>query len=435
VSGDSNKSLGFRLTAMHGGDNLTPRSDVYQPTAIHRLLPLFAGISIGVTASAQARAHTVPNAQSLYDLCRAAEVVAVGRITYVATPAPNVTTLPPVDAEVLELLREGGVEKGTIRFLPHRHGDDQYAIGEELLLFLDRTRSPEQAREAKYEAVEAIADRFVLPRERHAEWIDAARKYVALGRGPRNTTDARELGRISIAMLASPETKLAHLALRDLTLAGTSAVIVEADVPVLLRIVDDASRPAMLRVGLLSELERRKFTPVGSHWVSVLDTTPPSERSAVISGAKSRWFVPEVNAALVSIVDRGTADEAISAARAVGAEGNETAVDALVRAATREPEELRIAALGSLRKINTTLARDKLAEFAKAHPDDKTRKVAANEVALLPSAPVVPKNSGVTTPTAAPRASSNRAVWVVLGVLVLVIAGVVARKWARPTAN
>lgn len=415
---------------MHGGDALTiERSDVHRPTSIHRILPFVAAMSISAAALPDARAHSIPGTQTLHDLCRAADVVAVGRITYVAKDAPNERALPPVDADVLELLREGDAKSGAIRFLPHRHGNDQYVVGEELLLFLEHTRTPERAQEAKYEAVEAISERIVLPADRRTEWIDAARTYAALGKGPRNATDPQKLGRITIAMLSSRDTKLAHMALRDLTLAGASPLISESDVPALLRVVDDRSRPAMLRVGLLSELERRKLTRVGSHWVSVLESAPPNERSAVIAGAKSRWFVPEVNAALVAIVDGTAPDEATSAARAVGAEGNDVAVDALVRAVSREPAELRFAALGSLRRINTPRARDKLAEFAQSHADTETRKVAATELALLPPVPVVAKNHGGTNST---QSRSNRVIWLVLGALVLGAVAVFLKKlWTK----
>lgn len=414
-------------------DLMTARSDESPSISIHRILPLVFGVCIVVLSSFEAKAHTIPGAQTLHDLCRAADVVAIGRITLVSTPDPHATMLPPVDAEVTEIFRESDLKKGSIRFWPHRHGNDQYVVGEELLLFLEPTRAPERATEAKYEALEAIGDRFVVPADRRAVWIDAVRKYVALGKGPRGSTDPRELGRVSIGMLASLETKLAQLALRDLTLAGATPVIVQSDVPELLRMVDDATRPAMLRVGVLSELERRKLTPVGSHWVSVLESSSSNDRSAVISGAKSRWFVPEVNAALVSILERGSVDEAISAARAVGAEGNDAAVDALVRAVAREPAELRFTALSSLRRINSVQVRDKLEGFAQTHPDAETRKVAGAELALLPATPVASKNPVKTNLTTDDAEKSQRRIWFVAAAIGLVVSLFFA--WRRPPAK
>lgn len=397
---------------------------------IHRFLALGLSAWILLFPLGNVDAHSIPGAQTLHDLCRSADVVAVGKITLISAAEPGSTTLPPVRADVSEVLRGGEEKPGSIYFLPHRHGNDDYVIGEELLLFLDRTTEVEAAKEAKYEALESIGDRFIIPSEARDIWIDAARKYVALGQGPKNTTDPKELGRISLAMLASSNVQLAHLALKDLTLNGTSPLIGEKDVPALLRIVDDAKRPAMLRVGLLSELERRKLTPVGAHWVSVLDSTPTNERSAVISGAKSRWFVPEVNSALVTMIDKGTSDEAISAARAVGAEGNDAAVEALVRAASRESAELRFAALGSLRRINSVAAREKLTEFAKTHPDLDTRKVAQSEVTLLPANPAAAKN--VVAAASSPMMSQGaKRILVVVGALVLVFTAVGLGKQAR----
>lgn len=389
-------------------DLTTARSDESLSISIHWILPLVVGVLLSVSPTSEVHAHTIPGAQTLHDLCRAADVVAVGRITLVSTPDPHATTLPAVDAEVTEIIREGDLKKGSLRFWPHRHGNEQYVVGEELLLFLEPTRALERAIEVKFEAIEAIGDRFIVPADRRDVWIDAARTYVKLGKGPRGSTDPFELGRISIRMLARPETQLAHMALRDLMLAETAAAIGQNDVPELLRIVDDANRPAMLRVGLLSELERRKLTPLGLHWVSVLETTSSNDRSAVISGAKSRWFVPEVNAALVAILDRGSPDEAISAARAVGAEGNDAAVEALARAVEREPAELRFTALSSLRRINSVHGRDKLEGVARSHPDAETRKVALSEIALLPESPVDAKNPVKTNPSTEEAEKSQR---------------------------
>lgn len=409
------------------------RSDDSPSFAIHRILPLVVGVCIVALPRFEANAHSIPGAHTLHDLCRAADVVAVGRITVVSAPDPHATTLPPVDAEVTEVLRGGDLTKRSLRFWPHRHGSDQYVVGEELLLFLEPTRAPERAAEAKYEAIEAIGDRFVVPAERRAVWIDAVRKYVTLGKGPPVSTDPRELGRVSISMLASPETKLAYLALRDLTLTGTALMIEPSDVPELLRIVDDATRPGMLRVGLLSELERRKLTPVGSHWVSVLETSSSNDRSAVISGAKSRWFVPEVNTALVAILDRSSGDEAISAARALGAEGNDAAVDALVRAVAREPEELRFTALSSLRRINSVQVRDKLEGFAQSHLHAETRKVARAELALLPATPVASNNPVNTYLATDDVVKSQRRIWFVAAAIGLLVS--LFFFWRRPPAK
>jgi hypothetical protein len=141
----------------------------------------------------------------------------------------------------------------------------------------------------------------------------------------------------------------------------------------------------------------------------------------------------------LSILDRGLSDEAISAARAVGAEGNDVAVDALVRAVTREPAELRFTALGSLRRINSVRARDKLEALARTHPDPETRKVALAEVALLPSAPVAEKNAGKTnlaTDEATNATNAKRRTWAAVGVAGLFVALTLSwRTWRRRAKN
>ena len=397
---------------------------------IHRIFCVVIGAWILAIPGSEAAAHSIPDAFTLHDLCRSADVVAVGKITLIPMQKPNTTELPAVRAEIAEVL-SGENTGASIWFWPHRHGNDEYVLGEEMLLFLQKTRAPERRQDAPYEAIEAIGDRFVIPRAARDTWIDAARQYVALGKDAQSAAEAKKLGRLSLTMLVSPEPKLAQFALRDLMLAGTAPVLVESDVPEVLRIVDDAKRPAMLRVGLLSELERRNLTPVGSHWVSVLDSATTNERSAVIAGAKARWFVPEVTAALVAILDRGAPDEAISAARAVGAEGNEAAVEALERAVSREPAELRYAALGSLRRINSVSARDKLARLAETHPEVETRKVARAELALLPPAPAAVKNPAVTNSTALVMTKSTKRILIVVGVLVLVFTAIGLGKQAK----
>lgn len=399
------------------------------PGALLLALLLFVA-ALGAIAS-DAAAHTIPGGLTLHQLCRAADVVAVARIVKLPAEPAGTGALPPVEAEVLEVLRGEEVKPGKIRFVPHRHADETYREGEEVLLFLQHASRLGDG-EAAYQAVEAVADRLVLEPRARQIWIDATRAQVALGKEPAPAA----LGRVTVAALASPEPKLAALALRDLVLAGRDPVVTAADLPALSAIVDDAARPITLRTGVLLELERRKLVEVGPRWVPLLrETTAPADRVAVIRAAGSRWFHPPVTAALVVLVGDADPDVAAAAARAVGAAGNEAAVEALGRAVHSARAEVRWAALGSLRHIGTPSARALLEGAAAVHPDPETQRVAQTESRLLGPLPVASAALPAGSP-AAPSAPGRWKTWALLALAVVVGLGALgARLLAKRRAD
>nr|WP_240807502.1 HEAT repeat domain-containing protein [Polyangium spumosum] len=169
------------------------------------------------------------------------------------------------------------------------------------------------------------------------------------------------------------------------------------------------------------ELERRKLVEVGPLWIPLLRSARPIERAQVIRAAGARAFVPAVTAELVSILEKGERDAAVAAARALGIEGNEAAVEPLGRAVDHEPAELRFAALGSLRRVGSPRARDVLARVASSHPDPETKRVAATEQNLLAARPAAPP--------AAPPAGDDAGVRGMKGLLaavVVVVLGAIA---------
>ncbi len=383
------------------------------------------GLVLAASAPALAEAHTIPGGLTLHRMASAADVIATARIERVGPEPHGAGPLPPVEAEIVELLREGDAKKGPVRFVPHRHADERYVVGEEILLFLEHAKAPAKEPGPRYQTVEAIADRIVLVPATRATWIDATRAYAALGKGARASGDPALLGRVTLTMLASPETKIAGFALRDLTLAGAAPLIGEADVPTIAALIDDGSRPATVRVGLLMELERRKLVEVGSRWVSLLRSASPNDREQVIRAAAARAFVPAVTAELVSILEKGERDAAVAAARALGLEGNVAAVEALGRAVDREPNGLRFAALGSLRRIASPAAKGILARVAEAHPDPETRRVAGTEQNLLDARPSA-SAPVAASPTPSSGSGGTGSPEVVLAAVFAVVAGVYA---------
>jgi len=404
------------------------------------ILASASAFALVALAPGSSEAHTIPGGLTLHQMSRAADVIAAARIEQIGPEPRGAGPLPPVEARILELLRAGDAKVGPIRFVPHRHADEKYVVGEEVLLFLEKRREgAKDADSVPYESVEAIADRIVLVPATRATWIDATRALAALGKGPRTGGDPAALGRVSVTMLASSEPRIASFALRDLTLAGAEPVIGEADVPALTTLLDDAARPATLRVGLLMELERRKLVEVGPRWIPLLRSAPSNDRVQVIRAAAARAFVPAVTAELVSILEKGERDVAVAAARALGFEGNEAAVEPLGRALDREPDELRFAVLGSLRRIGSASAGERLARAAKEHPDPETRRVAGTEKNLLAARASAPASapaeaSPLPSPSGGSRFRQPSVIVALLVVVVFAIYGfmVVVKKKGKP---
>jgi hypothetical protein len=382
-----------------------------------------------------ARAHTVPGGLTLHQLCRAADIIAIARVRPIpdppkgAGPAFQQTT----EAEIVEVLR-GEVRKGEkVRFLPHRQVDEQYKPEEEILLFLQEGVPDKQIR---WQAVDNVSEKLVLDTRSREPLLSATRGYAALGKGTRAGSDVQELRSLTLQMLASPEPRLGMFALRDLILAGPLPLVTAADVPALSALVDDATRPLGLRMGLLMELERRKLVEIGPRWVALLRAAPPAERVAVIRAAGSRWFSPPVTAEIITFLGGTDMDAAIAAARALGAEGNEAAVEPLGRAVKSEKAELRWAALGSLRRIASPAARARLAEAAASHPDPETRRVAQTELNTLPPLPPAPVTAVTTTAPGGAATGTHGKTWLVLGLGLVAALGLgLARLLRRGAAD
>lgn len=360
----------------------------------------------------RASAHVTPGGFTLHQLCRAADIVAVGRVTRVASEVSKGLPALSAEAEVVEFLRQGESQKSKIEFAPHRHGDENYQVGEEILLFLVKKQNNKDGGSVVFESIDSITERFVLKAESRSAWIEATRGFVALGKGPQNSTDPVAFGRLTVLMLNSNEPGLAALSLRDLTLAGSAPLVGTADVPGLLSLCESKNRSISFRTGLLVELERRKLVEVGPNWVKLLRDAAPDERIFVIQSAASRAFVPAVTAELLVLLEDQKPEIAIAAGRALGTAGNVAAVPGLSRAVLGEPQEKRFVALGSLRRIGTKEAAEVLARVAASHKDPETKKVAITEQNLL--GPL--KSSPSAEPSAEPKSNTP---WIVAAAAVL----------------
>ena len=349
-------------------------------------------------------AHVIPGAATLSQLARAASVVAVAKIidphAMLELGDAKVRRFV-VEAEVVEVLR-GDVGKGPVKFVPHGHGAEAYEAGEETLLFLQPIEQNRDlagtklASAVRFAGIDEVADRITLRPSNRGVFLDAARAYAAVAsEAAEGQGDA--LRRTTLRLLTSKEPRLAGFALKDLALSSAEAgsLVTAEDLPALLAVLDDASRPLSLRVGLLTELERRKLVVGAERWVKLLREAPPAEVSTVARMAGRRGL-PEVTAELVRLLqgENGQAAAAAAAAAALGAPGNEAAVEPLGRAVWGPDAKLRWTALQSLGRIASPAARAALARAASDHPDEETRRAAQTEINLLAARQSAPAASG-----------------------------------------
>jgi hypothetical protein len=127
--------------------------------------------------------------------------------------------------------------------------------------------------------------------------------------------------------------------------------------------------------------------------VKLLRAAPPAELSTVARMA-GRRAIPEVTAELVRLMEGENGQAATAAAAALGAPGNEAAVEPLGRAVWGSNEKLRWAAVQSLGRIASPAARAVLARAASDHPDAETRRAAQTEINLLAARQSAPPSSG-----------------------------------------
>jgi hypothetical protein len=395
-------------------------------------------------------AHVVPGSATLSQLTRAASVVAVARITNphaVVELGDAKLRRFVVEAELLEVLR-GDVAKGSVKFVPHGHGAEAYEAGEEALIFLQPIEQNRElagsklASAVRFAGIDEVADRMSIRPSNRGVYLDAARAYASIAaEAPEAQRDA--LRRMTLKMLTSSEPRLAGFALKDLALSDADPradpLVTAEDLPALLAVLEDPSRPLSLRAGLLGELERRKLVEGAERWVKLLKAAPPAELSTVARMAGRRAF-PEVTAELVRLMEGENAQAAAAAAAALGAPGNEAAVEALGRAVwgSNENPKLRWTAIQSLGRIASPGARAVLVKAASDHPDAETRRAAQTEINLLATRQTAASGDGPNKeaipppdPSSAPDPSILRRHWMtlaILGVILIAAASIFIRR-------
>jgi HEAT repeats len=336
-----------------------------------------------------ARAHVVYGTPSLRQLTRDADVVARVRIQNarrVLRSADPPLVRPVVDAVVLETLR--GERTSRVTFVPHGHGAAEYDAGEEALVFLWRLgRVPELAAtplsgRVSWASIQETSDKITLSARTRRMWLDATRRYVRVEASRDSTQRSIALRDTTLALLGSPEPRIAASALRDLATAGDAAVLTADDLPRLETLLERDATPMTVRVGLLAELERRGLVESPPRWARLLERARARDRLVVIRAVATHPSAA-VTVKLARIAEDRDPDAAAAAAVSLGTPGNVDAVPVLERLVGRDEGRLRFAAIRGLGRIGSQDSMAALRRAAAFHPDQATRRRAAAEVTVL----------------------------------------------------
>lgn len=351
-----------------------------------------ARIAIGCLAvlvawASSAHAHVVYGTPSLYDLVRDADrvvrvrVVEPSRLVHVDGVRRAV-----VDATVLETL--AGPPAARVRFVPHGHGAAEYHRGEEALVFLRRTdrvpelRSTPLAAAVEWASLQETSDEIPLDARTRRPWVEATRRYLAAEAIGDPDARRKALAGATIALLGSPDPRLAASALRHLVAAGDAFPLAPDAVRRLEALVARERVPMAVRAGLLVELERRRLVAGGPYWAAMVDGAQGPDALVVVRAAGAHPG-PEVTAALVRRLRDRRPEIAAAAAVSLGASGNSTAVAPLVALLASHDPRLRAAAIRGLGGIGGGDALDALRVAAAFHPDPATRRRAGAQATLL----------------------------------------------------
>lgn len=337
------------------------------------------------------RAHMAKSTESLRTLVAGANLVVRVRVieheTFALQRGEDEKRRAVVRVRVLEVLKGPGTVGEELPLSQHGHGVAKYSPGEEALVFLRPLSESRELHELsstgelQWYSTQEHDDAYVLSSKSRRATIKAARRYVAIEAMPRDQR-VGALRRVMVTLLTSRDQRLGVSALRDLSRAPKAPLLTREDVPKLLPVVHDSRTSIGVRVGLLTELQRRGLADGDAHWLRLLGETTGANRRAVIHAAGARPS-PAVNAALTEILKGADDAASVAAAVALGSPGNAAAVPSLSEAVASESTRLAMAAIRGLGRIGTADARAVLASAARSHPDATVRRRAEAELNRL----------------------------------------------------
>ena len=327
-----------------------------------------------------ARAHVVYGTETLRGLVQQSDLVARVRILNPGTALP--LEEPVVVAEILEPIKgPAAPAPRPLRFVQHGHGVPIYQQDQEVALFLQRI---ERSRELGSLAgtVDWISIQEGEALSGDASLVAALRAYAALEKLPPAQQPAG-MRKLTVKLLASPDPRLASSAVHDVALAESMPIITAEDLPALEKVLWNDKTSIGVRVGLLSELERRKLSPGPPQWVRLLRENHGADQIAVVRALAAHPSA-EVTQELVALLASPDVLLVSAAAISLGVPGNEKAVAPLGKLLASSEERARMSAIRGLGRIGTPSAQTALAKAAASHPDPATRRRAGAEVARLP---------------------------------------------------
>jgi hypothetical protein len=292
---------------------------------------------------------------------------------------------PGVEAKVLEVLK-GSFDRLRVKFAQHGHGVVEFESGDETLLFLvgiaESRELDELGQAGTYEwvSLQEHDDEYAVEGGLKQPLLDAVRAYVIGDAAKSAEVRIKALRRATRKLLTSGDAQLAASAVRDLVLAPTLPLVTQTDVPALESVLNDPATSMGVRVGLLAELERRDLVDGPTLWLSLLSPDlPQRDRVTAIRGAAMSSSTA-VQAQLVALLNDSDVSVAAAAATALGARGDDAAVESLTAALLHESPAVRTGAIRSLGRINSPRARVALERAASSHPDPATQRRARAEV-------------------------------------------------------
>ncbi|MGB5810325.1 MAG: HEAT repeat domain-containing protein [Polyangiales bacterium] len=285
--------------------------------------------------------------------------------------------------EVLEVLK-GPPISGDLLVAQHGHGVAQYEPGQHALLFLRRISETRELRDLgasgpiRWVSEQEHDDAYILDAKSGAATIRAAKAYLAAYHlSPPERS--RALRRVTVTMLVSRDARLAESALHDLVLAPDEPLVTRQDVPKLKKVLGDSKTSIGVRVGLLSELQRRSLVSAASEWVHLLETTEGPDRVVVIRACRAHQS-PPVTRVLIDWLQSADPVTASEAALALGTPGHDAAVDPLANALRAGDRRVSMATIRALGSISTPKAWETLAKAAASNEDESIRRRAAAEL-------------------------------------------------------
>ncbi len=339
------------------------------------------------------QAH-VYSTRTLQGLVAEADLVLRARIV-AADAGPTRSTQPPgldrpaVEATVLGVMK-GTLEESFVRFAQHGHGVVDFEPGDETLLFLIRIERSRELGELgrsgafTWVSLQEHGDEYSLVPATRDRLLAAVRSYLEAGAATESEVQVAAVRRATLELLESRDAKLAASALRNLAAARGLPLVTAADVPALLAIQRDPQVSMGVRVGLITELERRGLVDGTQHWLALLSSqVPPPDRITAIRAAGVSAG-PRLRPRLIALL--GDPDERVVAAAAValGAPDNAAAVSALAATlSSHESASVQLAVIRGLGRIGSTGARDALERAAESHPEPATQRRARAELRTL----------------------------------------------------